>query len=56
MLEEAHHLVFEECMVGSSTVIKFLVSFIECFFSLLQIVQMFHHSDFHIRVNFESTS
>ena len=56
MLEEAHHLGFVESIVGSSMVIKFLVSFIDRFFSLLQIVQMFHHSDFHIRVNFESTS
>ena len=44
---------------GSSKVIKFLVSMVTVlsFSSLLQtFVQMFHHSDLYVRVNFESTS
>ena len=59
MWEEAYHLAFMESMVGSSEVIKFLVSMgtVLSFSSLLQsIVQMFPHSYLHIRVNFESTS
>ena len=60
MWEEAHHLAFVESEYGcSSKVIKFLVSMgtVLSFSSLLQtFVQMFHHSDLHIRVNFESMS